>query len=71
MAPTPTVSYSSCYAKPGTDGTGVSERDAKPEAFSAKNSKHAIPLKNYLTGEVHYDTLYKNAEKVILEKVYN
>ena len=69
MAPTPTVSYSSCYAKPGTDGTGVSERDAKPEAFSAKNSKHAIPLKNYLTGEVHYDTLYQNAEKVFYNNI--
>ena len=62
MAPTPTLTSS--YHKPGADGIGVSEKEAKPETFTTKTSKQPIPLKNYLTGEVHYDTLYQNAEKV-------
>ena len=53
----------SCYHKPGADGIGVSE-NVKVEDFTNKTSNKAIPLKNYLTGEVVYDTLYQNAEKV-------
>ena len=62
----PTVTQPSCYHKPGSDGIGVSEKEAKADAFTNKTSKQAIPLKNYLTGEVHYDTLYQNAEKVVM-----
>ena len=62
----PTVTQPSCYHKPASDGIGVSENDANAEGFTNKTSKQAIPLKNYLTGEVCYDTLYQRAEKVIL-----
>ena len=64
----PTVTQPSCYHKPGSDGIGVSEKEAKADGFTNKTSKQAIPLKNYLTGEVHYDTLYQNAEKVVINQ---
>ena len=60
----PTV-QPSCYHKPGSDGLGVSEKEAKVQDFTNKTSTKAIPLKNYLTGEIHYDTLYEKAEKVL------
>ena len=62
----PTV-QPSCYHKPGSDGLGVSEKEAKSQDFTNKTSTKAIPLKNYLTGEVHYDTLYEKAEKVLYQ----
>ena len=62
----PTV-QPSCYHKPGSDGLGVSEKDAKSQDFTNKTSTKAIPLKNYLTGEIHYDTLYEKAEKVLYQ----
>ena len=61
----PTVTRSSCYHKPGADGIGISEKESKAESFSNKTNKQPIPLKNYLTGDVTYDTLHQNAEKVI------
>ena len=65
----PTV-QPSCYHKPGSDGIGVSEKEAKASEFTNKTSNKAIPLKNYLTGEIHYDTLYEKAEKVVYELGY-
>ena len=62
----PTV-QPSCYHKPGSDGLGVSEKEAKSQDFTNKTSTKAIPLKNYLTGEIHYDTLYEKAEKVLYQ----
>ena len=58
MAPTPT---------PTPTATGVST--APPEDFT-KKSKQPIALKNYLTGEVHYDTLHQEAEKVLNIPLY-
>ena len=53
MPPTPT---------PTATGQGVGTDSA--EAFT-KSSKQPIRLNNYLTGEVHYDTLHQEAEKVV------
>ena len=54
----------SCFHKPKADGIGVSEMDIHMEEFSEKGKGKPIPLKNYQTGEVYYDTLHHNAEKV-------
>ena len=54
----------SCFHKPKADGIGVSEMDIHKEEFSEKGKGKPIPLKNYQTGEVYYDTLHRNAEKV-------
>ena len=66
----PTVTRSSCYHKPGADGVGVSETEANAEGFSNKTNKQPIPLRNYLTGDITYDTLYQNAEKVVRHCLY-
>ena len=64
----PTVTSASCYHKPGADGIGISEKDGKAET---KSNKQPIPLRNYLTGDVTYDTLHQNAEKVIYPSYHN
>ena len=61
----PTGSRTACYHKPGADGIGVSEKESKAEGFSNKTNKQPIPLKNYLTGDITYDTLHQTAEKVV------
>ena len=42
----------------------ISNKKLLDLSASKMNKERAIPLRNYLTGEIYYDTLYREAERV-------